>query len=1719
MLIATLSGADDGPLPGANVTTRAGVIGARCGDGGDCSCWPKSNSSHLTLAAPDTPVVPVASLVGATRVGSCSDVEIDASASTGSGGREWAAVEWFVNVTGDANGHHVNLTQVRAVAARASARKSTVLEVASAALTAGEVYVVSVRLLNYLGGELTSERFEVHVENDAIPVLFITGGSQQTHYAPKTLALFADAAIAVCPGRTAPSGVAATLVFSWVVVSHPKLSSVSVDPRFFKLPALTLNASTTYEIQAMVVQTALNLNSTALVTLAVGASPLIALIDGSERVVGTSLDLELDATASYSPDDKTGRTGADGGLAFEWRCFLNSSDSLDSDLTCPGSMMDAMVSQELVTLQASSLVPGVYTFRVEVFLSGKNASSSVTITVVDTSLPSVSITPLAVSKVNPTDRLVLEGRIGLVNYATTATWELLFGDLADESGDVDSTTRFAETALTATEAGIAAGDSVIIYLVLPSGALTDGASYSFGLRATYGDGEGDDSGSAVIDVVANSAPTSGSLVLSPRSGVVLETAFTFVCDGWADDSDDLPLRYALFYSIIGPDAVSDDGSTIEYPLAAESLATRYVGALLPRGGGNESAVDGICYIADRLNARARTADQVSVYASNGGSVVSAGADAITDLANTTNTLLNTYFESGDVEGMMMVVVASASALNTPNCSAARCAALNREPCVDTEFCGECMTDFVGPDSRLTTDVACWQVSSSSGVRRRRLLAHSSCDDGITNRNETDVDCGGGVCSPCALDMHCAIDSDCTQLRCTNGLCVSPPKPCVFNCSGHGACSHYAGFQPLAPRDCTIEDWWCDARCMCNDGWYGQACTLDSTTNSATIAMRNNLLLGLSDVVGLQDPDAAAADAQASGLYSVIASASAPEQLDERAQYTALQLLSTASGTAANPADRLMPGSSTVAALAASLNGLLATSLLAKPNQTTEQNDVTVGAVADNVAGAMLIGTVAGEAASGVATTRVQIAAQRSWIGALSETALSVPRTASQAAANAEMPAAIINLLASSSSSTGEDALDSSMVQWAYDIHGQRANDTSAVAIQSSVVTIGLYDAGTGSGSSDDDGLDGSAQRHGRRKGRRLVASNGIAELEDDRRKLVVSADLSTVTIVIPNLAGSVEYGNISHSNATMQCPAGFYGTLFAECSGATTTDQPAAIQFTCEGDAVRMVVPCVTRATADCARWNANRVQWDTEGAGACRVGAISPTNTTCICDAAAVLSSDSDDDDGGYGPSDFGATQVARTFIGNVEQAFSASCGSLSDCAAAAREVLIALAIIYGISALALTHAIRSDSADEVQRVRRLISMPMLKQNLAALRHPIVREYVQFVLNSRHDAEATATAGMGGEALNQAPMVRVMPSGWERLAHSRVARLMSCSASKSWRSSTAFRVERSKALVETAKVLVYFPSISEWLENAPAPQTEGFAKLRQTFELEEAKEIVADEHAAQREISLRLSYARWGGGGDDGTTAEESTEGGAAQKRPGRFKNSRANFTRWRKALAEEHELISLFYAKAGGVEKNGIIATTGRAAVTRTQRAYIFLTSSVSLLFVSCLLYDPEEDYLSDGASIPEWPSCEFSLSAATGDDDGVAFCPRVLLDAAAENFFETFWVTLLCMPIAAVLGRAMDAIGAPERLRKQFQSRNGEIAAVGNDVLRALDSHSLSELRRCEMEVAALFDLFRAARDLGIGVKSSDTDGIDEDFVQFIQISDTDEVDSFLNSFLVC
>ncbi|MCD6498098.1 MAG: hypothetical protein J7M25_07320 [Deltaproteobacteria bacterium] len=58
----------------------------------------------------------------------------------------------------------------------------------------------------------------------------------------------------------------------------------------------------------------------------------------------------------------------------------------------------------------------------------------------------------------------------------------------------------------------------------------------------------------------------------------------------------------------------------------------------------------------------------------------------------------------------------------------------------------------------------------------------SCDDGILNQDETDVDCGGS-CPPCDVGLACTGDDDCASDACTNNVCVLC-HPATFHCFGN-----------------------------------------------------------------------------------------------------------------------------------------------------------------------------------------------------------------------------------------------------------------------------------------------------------------------------------------------------------------------------------------------------------------------------------------------------------------------------------------------------------------------------------------------------------------------------------------------------------------------------------------------------------------------------------------------------------------------------------------------------------------------------------------------------------------------------------------------------------------------------------------------------------------------------------------------------------------------
>jgi hypothetical protein len=62
---------------------------------------------------------------------------------------------------------------------------------------------------------------------------------------------------------------------------------------------------------------------------------------------------------------------------------------------------------------------------------------------------------------------------------------------------------------------------------------------------------------------------------------------------------------------------------------------------------------------------------------------------------------------------------------------------------------------------------------ASGVCQNGLCVQPTCSDNIQNGDETDVDCGGVDCPPCADGQLCQFPSDCQSGVCPVGICEAP----------------------------------------------------------------------------------------------------------------------------------------------------------------------------------------------------------------------------------------------------------------------------------------------------------------------------------------------------------------------------------------------------------------------------------------------------------------------------------------------------------------------------------------------------------------------------------------------------------------------------------------------------------------------------------------------------------------------------------------------------------------------------------------------------------------------------------------------------------------------------------------------------------------------------------------------------------------------------------
>ena len=440
-------------IPGDNVTVHGGKLKPFCTHS-DCSCWPLSNvSGPVRLDTPDTPLIPLAMFVGSQSIGSCSGIDIDLTTSIGSGGREWLTAEWTVN----SSLPDANLTDIRAfVATWNEAAQPELVVPNTMVITAdddgdgdddaggathlrliqpGHYYELSVTLENFLGFAASSPPFKVSVAAGAIPNLIITAGQQYDMLAPAQLSIFAQASIALCPGEKAGT---TSLTYMWSC-SHAGAVSTSVDPRFFKIDPFTFNSTQSYSLQVVVVDR-FGLNNTATTKIAVGQSPLVAAIDGGDRIVGISEeDFTLDASPSADPDEPHDSSG----LIFAWGCEVGDLATEQAGGKCAAIVTGD--SAQTISLGSSNLGTFKYTVVVSKIYRGawRNATSTALIEMTHDVVPPASIMALGIAKANPSERLVLMGSAGPAELDVDATWSLASGGLA--SGDLASS---ATTSLT-----------------------------------------------------------------------------------------------------------------------------------------------------------------------------------------------------------------------------------------------------------------------------------------------------------------------------------------------------------------------------------------------------------------------------------------------------------------------------------------------------------------------------------------------------------------------------------------------------------------------------------------------------------------------------------------------------------------------------------------------------------------------------------------------------------------------------------------------------------------------------------------------------------------------------------------------------------------------------------------------------------------------------------------------------------------------------------------------------------------------------------------------------------------------------------------------------------------------------------------------------------------------------------------------------------------------
>lgn len=672
-------------------------------------------------------------------------------------------------------------------------------------------------------------------------------------------------------------------------------ASISNDPRVFQLSRYTLTGGHTYQVLFKAsTSTSSGTTAVASASIIVSKGVVVPLISGGTwRLLPVDREIVLDASSTY---DEASDTSI---ISYSWSCYILTSVLFGTD--CSYIFEGSRVSSQ-ISLRSNSMNVSYY-YAISLTASSEDLRYGTASVYIQPVITSVTTTISTTTKLFNEDASVsIDGSIICADDAI-GSWTL--------SNNGKELVTQTKTATRSYFSYIESSFGISYPISFPIYALQQGFTYTLRLSA-YPVSNSSLVSYSEVSITINGPPSNGFVLINPSSGYALTTTFSISTQGWVTSSSNFPITYVMSYQV--------STNSPELTLSSRNQVSS-VSSILPAG------LDANDY---KITIRG-TAYDVYLAANNATVNVIVSPLAIDSSEDITKYSLllssaNTAFSSSDVDKAIQIVNVVASSVNIVDCSLANstyCSSLNRELCEQVpNTCGSCYSgysDVVGPYNSL-----CYETDISEPL------------------------------------THCQTDSDCIFGACRNNSCVVASKTCPSTtngvCSGHGSCI-LTDSSGQSVTTCLVTNNYCFAKCFCEDGYGGSACSYDATALSYRDTVRTQLCQAIQNISYVQDASGNLLDTLVESLRSSYSPYEVVSAAAKESCLVALQIVVDVAKEGSLTSSRF----TTLSSLVRSLSSFISSGIFLESSNNTESDLASI--ITDDLTTGILTTLVDGESTS------------------------------------------------------------------------------------------------------------------------------------------------------------------------------------------------------------------------------------------------------------------------------------------------------------------------------------------------------------------------------------------------------------------------------------------------------------------------------------------------------------------------------------------------------------------------------------------------------------------------------------------------------------------------------------------------------------------------------------------------------------------------------------